>query len=104
MNTPTSRGLPIGEPITDANPSPIPPKKIYTGKFVKLHPVEPEDDVDELYLNSHGNNAKDRIWTYMAYGPFSKKNEMIDWLKGCQTSTNMSFFIKNRTGIPPGLP
>lgn len=57
-----------------------------------MHPVEPEEDVDELFLNSHGSNAKKRIWTYMAYGPFSKKDQMLDWLKGCQTSTNVSFF------------
>ena len=28
----------------------------------------------------------------MSYGPFSKKDEMLDWLKGCKASTNMLFF------------
>ena len=28
----------------------------------------------------------------MAYGPFGQKEAMLDWLKGCEASTNMSFF------------
>ena len=75
--------LPIGATIENTKPAPIPTKKTYAGEFVKLHPVEPENDVDELFLNSHGSDEKERIWTYMAYGPFKKKDEMLDWLKGC---------------------
>jgi RimJ/RimL family protein N-acetyltransferase len=92
MDTQASSELPLGATVENTNPSPIPTKKTYTGEFVKLHPVEPEDDVDELFLNSHGSDVKERIWTYMPYGPFSKKDEMLDWLKGCKASTNMSFF------------
>jgi hypothetical protein len=92
MDTRASGELPLGAIVEDTNPSLIPPPKAYTGEFVKLHPVEPEDDVDELFLNSHGSDGKERIWTYMAYGPFSKRDEMLDWLKGCKASTNMSFF------------
>ncbi len=92
MGTSTASDLPIGETIKNTQPSPIPPKKIYAGKFVKLHPVEPEKDIDELYLNSHGSNSKERIWTYMSYGPFSNKDEMLTWLEGCHASTDMSFF------------
>ena len=88
----SSGELPIGAIVENAKPAPIPTKKTYAGEFVKLHPVDPENDVDELFLNSHGSEVKERIWTYMAYGPFSKKDDMLDWLKGCEASTNMSFF------------
>ena len=84
--------MPIGAIIGNTKPAPIPTKKTYAGEFVKLQPVDPENDVDELFLNSYGSDKKERIWTYMAYGPFSKKDEILDWLKGCEASTNMSFF------------
>jgi len=92
MATQSSGKLPIGVIVENTEPAPIPTKKTYAGEFVKLHPVDPENDVDELFLNSHGSEVKERIWTYMAYGPFSKKGDMLDWLKGCEASTNMSFF------------
>ena len=78
MATQSSGKLPIGVIVENTKPAPIPTKKTYAGEFVKLHPVDPENDVDELFLNSHGSEVKERIWTYMAYGPFSKKEEFSD--------------------------
>ncbi len=92
MATQSSSKLPIGAIVENTKPAPIPTKKTYAGEFVKLHPVDPESDVNELFLNSHGSEVKERIWTYMAYGPFSKKDDMLDWLMACESSTNMSFF------------
>ena len=92
MDRHSSGELPIGAIVENTKPAPIPTKKTYAGEFVKLHPVDPENDVDELFLNSHGSEVKEQIWTYMAYGPFSKKDDMLDSLKGCDASTNMSFF------------
>lgn len=84
--------LPIGPIVENTQPAPIPPKKSYAGEFVTLHPVDPANDVDELFLNSHGSEEKERLWTYMAYGPFSKKDDMLNWLKGCEAATGMSFY------------
>ena len=87
-----SKAIPLGEIVEDTSPSQIPAKKVYSGEYVTLHPVEPEKDVDELFQNSHGSERNERIWTYMPYGPFSNKNEMLDWLRDCKASTNMIFF------------
>ncbi len=92
MVTQSSGALPIGAIVENTKPAPIPAPMTYAGKFATLHPVDPQNDVDELFLNSHGSDEKERLWTYMAYGPFAKKEEMLDWLKGCEASTNMSFF------------
>jgi len=92
VNHQESSEIPIGEIVEDTNPSKIPAKKVYSGEFVTLHPVEPESDVDELFLNSHGSNRNERIWTYMLYGPFSNKNEMLDWLSECRASSDIIFF------------
>jgi RimJ/RimL family protein N-acetyltransferase len=92
LNSINSNGLPIGKVVEDIGPLQTPAKREYSGEFVTLQPVEPERDVDELFLNSHGSDVKERIWTYMAFGPFSTKDDMLDWLMGCKASTNMSFF------------
>ena len=78
MAAQSSGELPIGASVENTKPAPIPTKKTYAGEYVKLHPVDPENDVDELFLNSHGSEVKERIWTYMAYGPFSKKEVFSD--------------------------
>jgi len=92
MDNKNSTGLPIGKVVEDVGPVKPPAKIKYSGEFVTLAPVEPERDVDELFHNSHGNDAKEQIWTYMAYGPFSTRDKMLDWLNDCSASTNMTFF------------
>lgn len=92
MDDQNSMGLPIGEVVEDVGTMKAPAKKEYSGEFVTLTPVDPERDVDELFLNSHGSETKEKIWTYMAYGPFSSRDDMLKWLQGCKASTNMNFF------------
>jgi RimJ/RimL family protein N-acetyltransferase len=84
--------MPIGKTVEDTRPSRIPEKKRYSGEYVFLHPVEPEKDVDELFRNSHGSDTKERIWSYLPYGPFANIPDMLEWLRGCQQSTDMIFF------------
>jgi len=69
--------MPIGKIVENTGPSQIPEKKVYSGEYVSLQPVEPEKDVDELFQNSHGSDSKEWIWTYMPYGPFSNKNDPL---------------------------
>ena len=78
VNNQESNEMPLSEIVEDTTPSQIPAKKVYSGEFVTLHPAEPESDVDELFLNSHGSDNK-RIWTYMPYGLFSQ-NKMRCWI------------------------
>ena len=76
LNNKKSNGLPLGKVVEDIGPLQNPGKREYSGEFVTLHPVEPERDVDELFLNSHGSDVKERIWTYMAYGPFPTRGDI----------------------------
>ena len=92
MSNPESDQRPVGEIVEDTTPSPVPAKKEYAGEYVRLHPVDPESDVDDLFQNSHHSDEKERIWTYMPYGPFAGKDEMRDWLTGCKASTDIIFF------------
>ncbi len=82
------------------------PRKIdYEGKFVRLSPVNPQTDVAELYDCSHGSDIKERIWTYMSYGPFDNKHSMQTWLEDRAGSEDPLFFTvhhlesKQRVGM-----
>lgn len=83
--------LPLGEIVANSDPAPPPGRKPYTGRFVSLNPVEPANDVHDLYRNSHGSDTNTRLWTYMAYGPFPDELAMRDWLRDCKTSTDPLF-------------
>ena len=45
LNEQFSKAIPLGEIVEDTNPSQIPIKKVYSGEYVALHPVQPEMDV-----------------------------------------------------------
>jgi RimJ/RimL family protein N-acetyltransferase len=83
--------LPLGERVENAAPAQPPGRKLYEGRFVNLSPVDPANDVAELYRNSHGSEEKNRLWTYMAYGPFADAADMQRWLRGCEASTDPLF-------------
>ena len=83
--------LPLGEWVENSTPAPLPERRLHKGRYVNLSPVDPQKDVDELYRNSHGSEEKTRLWTYMAYGPFSDEANMQEWLRSCKASTDPLF-------------
>ena len=97
--------LPLGELVENTAPSAPPGCKVYEGRFVSLHPVDPEKDAAELYRHSHGSPQNKRLWTYMAYGPFADEAAMEQWLRGCEASTDPLFLtvgskeLNQRVGV-----
>ena len=83
--------FPLGELVENTAAASLPERKRYEGRYVRLHPVDPPKDVADLYENSHGDTAKNRIWTYMPYGPFSGVAAMQEWLGACKTSKDPLF-------------
>lgn len=91
--------LPLGELVENTTPAQLPGRKRYEGRYVNLHPVDPERDVVDLYKNSHGNNLNNRIWTYMAYGPLSDEAAMQGWLSACKASNDPLFLTATSTEL-----
>jgi len=85
------KDLPIGELVENTAPAQPPGRKRYGGQYVDLRPVDPQKDIVDLYENSHGSQAKSRIWTYMAYGPFPDETAMQNWLSDCNASNDPLF-------------
>lgn len=83
--------LPLGEALSDTAAADPPRRKAYEGKSVRLAPVDPGNDVDELFSGAHGDAATEALWTYMPYGPFADSSAMRIWLQDCAISTDPLF-------------
>lgn len=84
--------LPVGELVPHQEQSASPRRVPFNGKFVTLTPVDPTADAPELYAGSHGDPAREQLWTYMTSGPFSDEMAMQRWLEQCQVSADPLFF------------
>ena len=91
--------LPLGEIVENTASAKPPGRKGYEGRYVNLHPVDPQGDVENLYQNSHGSEVNNRIWTYMAYGPFSDATAMQEWLNDCKASNDPLFLTVTSTDL-----
>ena len=85
--------LPVGEHVESVGTMSAPEKKTLSGQFVALSPINPENDVDDLYECSHGSHEIELLWTYMAYGPFSTKEQMQNWLTAQGRLTDPLFYV-----------
>jgi RimJ/RimL family protein N-acetyltransferase len=101
----TQPALPVGNIVQSTAPVDLPQRIDYEGKFVRLSPVNPQNDVTDLYDCSHGSVRKAQIWTYMSYGPFDSTHDMHKWLEHGAKSEDPLFFTvhhlesKQRVGM-----
>ena len=101
----TQSSLQVGNTVQSIASVDLPQRTDYTGKFIRLSPVDPQADVAELYEGSHGSDIKEQIWTYMSYGPFDSTHSMQKWLAEGVGSNDPLFFTvhhlesKQRVGM-----
>jgi RimJ/RimL family protein N-acetyltransferase len=72
------------------------------GETVRLEPLDPSRHGDDLFLATGG---ADSTWEYLAYGPFSSREEFIRWLEDrAPLDDPLTFAIVDRTsGAARGL-
>ena len=73
----TRRPLPIG-PLVDATPAERPGPVVLQGRFCRVETLDPARHGDDLWAAVAGD---DRLWTYMAYGPFADRAAFMAWLE-----------------------
>ncbi len=101
----TQPPLQVGDIVQPIAHVDLPQRTDYEGKFIVLSPVNPQDDVTDLYECSHGSVSKKQIWTYMSYGPFDNTHSMQKWLEQGAKSEDPLFFTvhhlesKQRVGM-----
>ena len=69
----------------------IPSKKILNGKYVALEPINIKKHSKDLYEN-FSKDKKNRIWTYLSYGPFKSYGSFKKWLKSFCTNKDPFFY------------
>lgn len=72
-------GQPIGFPLPDWTPRPRPSRTPMIGRYCRVEPLEPDRHAEALFT-ANRTDPEQRIWTYMAYGPFATLDDYRDWL------------------------
>ncbi|MFN8594324.1 MAG: GNAT family protein [Thermomicrobiales bacterium] len=78
----------IGDPF----PAPRPPRQTHEGRFVRVEPLDADVHGADLARAGRGDAARDRIWDYLAYGPFPSDDELIAHLRRQQPSDDPLYF------------
>ncbi len=73
-------GLPIGFPVPDWQARPRPPRTAIEGRACRIEPLDPERHAAELHA-ANREDAEDRIWTYLPYGPFETLTDYRAWME-----------------------
>ena len=74
----TALGQPVGLPLADTTPRPIPPRTAMVGRYCTVDPLT-MDHADALYA-AFREDAEDRIWTYLPNGPYHSLADFRSWM------------------------
>jgi RimJ/RimL family protein N-acetyltransferase len=75
----TSADQPVGQPLPDWTPRPVPPRTAMQGRFCRLEPLDPGRHARELF-DANSLDAGGRNWTYLFVGPFGDFASYRGWL------------------------
>src|SRR4051812_26723094 len=91
VTTENALGQPIGFPLFDWTPPPFPPREALQGRYCRLEPLDPDRHAAELHAANQLDTTQ-RIWTYLAYGPFDTLAAYRDWMQGICRAHDLLFF------------
>lgn len=97
-------GQPIGFPVPGWSARPRPPRTPMIGRHARLEPLDPERHAAELHAANLADK-ENRIWTYLAYGPFATLEEYRAWMKATALGEDPLFhaIIDMATGRATGV-
>jgi RimJ/RimL family protein N-acetyltransferase len=71
-----------------APPGPI----VLDGRYVRVRPLNPADDAESLYEESHPPAANPGHWTYLPNGPYRDAGELRAWMETAERSQDPLWF------------
>lgn len=86
-----SLGQPVGLPVDNWQPPPVPSKQPMEGRFCRVEALSVERHARELY-EANSLDTEQRNWTYMTYGPFESWDEYCNWMRASEETTDPLFF------------
>lgn len=84
-------GQPVGFPLPDWKPPPLPPREPMEGRFSRVEPLDPDRHARDLYA-ANALDAEGRNWTYLPYGPFDDLESYRAWVDERRRSSDPLFF------------
>jgi RimJ/RimL family protein N-acetyltransferase len=72
-------GQPIGAALPDWQPPGRPPAQTLVGRFCRVEPLDAGRHARDLYA-ANAIDLEQRLWTYLAYGPFADLAAYERWL------------------------
>ena len=93
-------GQPIGFPVPNWTPPPLPLRQPLVGQYCLLEPLDVEVHTSPLYEAYAGNDSG---WTYLAYGPFPTLAGYREWVESVHTGSDPLFFAVLDHGKPVGV-
>ena len=99
-----SLGQPIGFPLPNWTPPPLPARISLQGRYCRLEPLDPDRHAAPLYAANALDTAH-RMWTYLAYGPFDTLAQYQAWMQAVCSSHDPLFLavVDVNTQQPVGV-
>lgn len=99
-----SLGQPIDFPVLDWKPASHPVRKILTGHFCSLEPLDTARHAADLYA-ANALDTEGRNWTYLPYGPFDSLSSYSSLLDQFRATSDPLFFsiVDHATGKAVGV-
>lgn len=97
-------GQPIGAPLPDWEPRPLPGREVLEGRYARLEPLDAERHAADLFAANR--LAEDgRRWTYLPYGPFDHLEDYEAWVTDMAAGDDPLFFaiIDRERGTAAGV-
>ena len=90
-------GQPIGQPVDNWVTPSRPSRSVMDGHYCRLEPIDTDRHAPELYA-AFSEDTENRIWTYMASGPFPDEASFREWMsKTCLGDDPLFYAIVDKT-------
>ena len=84
-------GQPIGAPLENWTPPPLPPRVVLTGRVCRLEPLDASRHARDLFA-ANSLDAEGRQWTYLPYGPFEAYEPYRAWVAHIAAQPDPMFY------------
>ncbi|MDA3919549.1 MAG: GNAT family protein [Salinisphaera sp.] len=99
-----NRAQPVGFDLLDWQTPDAPQKRVLTGDYCRLEPLDAARHAAPLIAAYHaGEDAQS--WTYLAYGPFASATAYSDWIEDHAQTNDPLFYaiVEQRSNAPLGV-
>lgn len=80
------------EPVASRPSGRRPATAPFVGRTVTLEPLDSAEHAVQLFAATHGDAARDAVWTYLPHGPFADVDRFATFLRHCVADAGSVFY------------